>query len=166
MQLTHYSTKFTEKTFPIILLCDNVSNAANLGGLLRIADAFGVEKVVFCGDQIELTKKSLRASRATENVVNHEFTSDSVSKIKRLKTNGYQVVALEITSSSKPIHQLQLTTSQPFVLVIGNENFGVSDAVLNLSDHVIHIEMFGQNSSMNVVQAASIALYEITKQLL
>ena len=50
--------------------------------------------------------------------------------------------------------------------MVGDENFGVSDDVLKLSDVVIHIDMFGQNSSMNAVQAANIALYEITKQLL
>ncbi|HCY81920.1 MAG TPA: RNA methyltransferase, partial [Xanthomarina gelatinilytica] len=45
------------------------------------------------------------------------------------------------------------------------ENFGISETVLTLSDAIIHINMFGQNSSMNVVQATSIALYEITKQV-
>ena len=51
------------------------------------------------------------------------------------------------------------------MLVIGDENFGVSDNILSISDAIIHIDMFGQNSSMNVVQATSIALYQITKQL-
>ena len=41
-------------------------------------------------------------------------------------------------------------------------NFSIPKA----SDDFIHIDMYGQNSSMNVVQAANIALYEITKQLL
>ncbi len=40
------------------------------------------------------------------------------------------------------------------------------ESVLNQTDCVVHIEMFGQNSSMNVVQAANIALYEITKQIM
>ena len=52
------------------------------------------------------------------------------------------------------------------VLVIGDENFGISESILKQSDAVIHIDMFGHNSSMNVVQATNIALYEITKQLI
>ena len=51
-------------------------------------------------------------------------------------------------------------------MIVGDENFGISEAVLKVSDTIIHINMFGQNSSMNVVQATTIALYEITKQLL
>ncbi len=38
-------------------------------------------------------------------------------------------------------------------------------AILQQVDAIVHINMFGNNSSMNVVQATSIALYEITKQL-
>ena len=37
---------------------------------------------------------------------------------------------------------------------------------LRNGNHIIHIDMYGQNSSMNVVQATNIALYEMTKQLL
>jgi tRNA G18 (ribose-2'-O)-methylase SpoU len=50
-------------------------------------------------------------------------------------------------------------------LIIGNENFGLSKTVLDQCHDVLHIEMYGQNSSMNVVQATSIALYELCKQL-
>jgi tRNA G18 (ribose-2'-O)-methylase SpoU len=49
--------------------------------------------------------------------------------------------------------------------VIGEENFGISEAVLQQMDAVVHIPMFGQNSSMNLVQATSVALYEITNQM-
>ncbi|MEJ6791494.1 MAG: adenylyl-sulfate kinase, partial [Lacinutrix sp.] len=50
--------------------------------------------------------------------------------------------------------------------IIGDENFGISESILKQCDTTIHINMFGQNSSMNVVQATNIALYEITKQLI
>ena len=51
-------------------------------------------------------------------------------------------------------------------LIVGDENFGVSEAALEGSDTIIHIEMFGKNSSMNMVQATNIALYQTTKQLI
>ena len=53
----------------------------------------------------------------------------------------------------------------PIVLIIGNENHGVSDDLLRQSDIVLHIEMYGNNSSMNVTHAAAIALYELTKKM-
>ncbi|WP_452601277.1 TrmH family RNA methyltransferase [Pontimicrobium sp. MEBiC06410] len=165
MQLTHYNTKFTKHTFPITLVCENVTNAPNIGSLFRIADAFGIEKIIFCTSEIPMGRKMTKTSRATEKVVDFEVNENISLVINQLKTKGYKIVSLEITDNSIPIHNCQFSKEQPIALVIGDENFGVSEPILALSDTIIHIDMFGQNSSMNVVQATNIALYEITKQL-
>ena len=166
MQLTHYNTNFNKQTFPITLICDNVTNAPNIGSLFRIADAFGIEKLILCGENIQLGRKMAKTSRATEKVVNFEFRNSASEVVDELISKNYQVISLEITASSKPIHQINFSNEKPIALIIGDENFGVSEIILKNSDEVIHINMFGQNSSMNVVQATNIALYEITKQLL
>jgi tRNA G18 (ribose-2'-O)-methylase SpoU len=165
MQLTHYNTKFTKHTFPITLVCENVTNAPNIGSLFRIADAFGIEKIIFCASEIPMGRKMTKTSRATEKVVDFEVNESTSLVINQLKAKGYKIVSLEITDNSTPIHNCQFSKKQPIALVIGDENFGVSEPILTLSDAIIHIDMFGQNSSMNVVQATNITLYEITKQL-
>jgi tRNA G18 (ribose-2'-O)-methylase SpoU len=166
MQLNHYNTNFKNQIFPITLICDNVTNAPNIGSLFRIADAFGIEKLILCGDDISLGRKMAKTSRATEKRVNYEVHRDALEVIQDLKSKNYQIISLEITNSSQAVHNVQFSTNKPIALIIGDENFGVSEHILNISDVIIHIEMFGQNSSMNVVQATNIALYEITKQLL
>ena len=166
MQLTHYNTKFIPKQFPIILVCDNVTNAPNIGGLFRIADAFGVEKLFLCGQNITLGRKMSKTSRATEKSVNYEILLSATSIVNSFKNEGYKIYSLEITEESSPIHQCSFSNQHPIVLIVGDENFGVSEDLLSISDKTIHINMFGQNSSMNVVQATNIALYEITKQFL
>ena len=165
-QLNHYNTQFRKKTFPITLVCDNVTNAPNIGSLFRTADAFGVEKLILCGPYIPLGRKMTKTSRATEKVVPFEMKDDSSEVITQLKSEGYQIIALEITDSSVSLRDAIFTTTQPIALLIGDENFGVSNTLLEQSDLVVHIDMFGQNSSMNVVQATNIILYEITKQSL
>ncbi|MDO7171224.1 TrmH family RNA methyltransferase [Mariniflexile sp. AS56] len=165
MQLTHYTTNFNKRSFPIILVCDNVANAPNIGSLFRMADAFGIEKLVLCGANMSIGRKITKTSRATEKVVDYEICESATEVVAGFKAQNYQIIALEITSTSKPIHTLKFSAEKPIVLVIGDENFGVSEAILNNSEVVMHIDMFGQNSSMNVVQATNIALYEITKQL-
>ncbi|MFV9551194.1 TrmH family RNA methyltransferase [Algibacter sp. PT7-4] len=166
MQLTHYNTNFKQQTFPITLVCDNVTNAPNIGSLFRIADAFGIEKLILCGENIQIGRRMAKTSRATEKVVNYEIQDSASTVIESLKHNNYQIIALEITNSSKPIHNIQFSKTKPIALVIGDENFGINQHILKASNQTIHINMYGQNSSMNVVQAANIALYEITKQLL
>jgi len=166
MQLTHYNTKFQSKTFPITLICDNVTNAPNIGSLFRIADAFGIEKLILCGENISIGRKITKTSRATEKVVNYDIKESASKFVETLKNQGYQIISLEITTQSRAIHNFKFSTKKPIALIIGDENFGVSEALLTQSDAIIHIDMFGQNSSMNVVQATNIALYEITKQLM
>ena len=164
MQLNHYNTSFIKKTFPITLVCDNISNAPNIGSLFRTADTFGVEKLMLCGENISLGRKTSKTSRATEQVINYEIVDDASQYITNLKKSDYTIVSLEITNDSIPLHSFNFNLEKPIVLCLGDENFGISEDILKRSDAVLHIDMFGQNSSMNVVQAATIALYEITKQ--
>lgn len=164
-QLTHYNSEFDKRLFPIVLLCDNVTNAPNIGSLFRIADAFGVGKIIFCGEHVPVNgRRMTKTSRATEKTVNYELADDSSQEITKLQEDGYTIIALEITNSSEPIHTLDFSDYKKIALVIGAEDIGVSEQILNRAELIVHIDMFGQNSSMNVVQATNIALYEITRQ--
>ncbi len=146
-------------------MCDNITNAPNIGSLFRTSDAFGIEKLFLCGEQISLGRKITKTSRATENYITYDIVDDALKVIYDLKALGYIIIALEITDQSKAISSYTFPKDQNIALVIGAENFGVSDAILKQSDVVLHIDMFGQNSSMNVVQATTIALYEMTRQM-
>src|SRR5690606_15000738 len=142
------------------------TNAPNIGSLFRIADAFGIEKLMLCGEQIVIGRKMSKTSRATEKVVDYAIFESASTVVEDLKTKDYQIISLVVTESSKTIKSYRFSTKKPIALVVGDENFGISEAILKNSDVIIHIDMYGQNSSMNVVQATNIALYEITKQLL
>ena len=109
MQLTHYNTDFQSKTFPIILVCDNVTNAPNIGSLFRIADAFGVEKLMLCGKNISLGRKMSKTSRATEKVVNFQISKSALHVVEQLKSDDYQIISLEITKNSQPIHTFKFS---------------------------------------------------------
>ena len=163
MQLDHYSSKFEKNQFAIILVTDNVTHPANVGSIFRIADAFGIEKLIIGGSAIELNRKVWNTSRATEKVIEFEQIENSQDVIKNLKKEGFSVICLEITENSKSISEIQLENPQKIVLVVGSERYGIQHEILTCADSVYHIPMYGQNSSMNVVQATSIALYEITK---
>ncbi|MBO3116824.1 TrmH family RNA methyltransferase [Winogradskyella sp. DF17] len=164
MQLTHYTSQFEKINFPITLICDNITNAPNIGSLFRTADAFGVETLIFCGEDLQFGKRMKKTSRATEKYVNHKIERNIDNVLKELQAS-HHIIALEITTQSKPLSHYKIHTSKPIAIIIGNENFGLSESAVNQSHDILHVEMFGYNSSMNVVQATSIALYEITKQL-
>lgn len=73
-------------------------------------------------------------------------------------------MALEITSGSVDVRRV-ISSAAPIVLIVGGENKGVSQGLLDESEQTVHIPMMGHNSSMNVVVACAIAVFEITKEL-
>jgi len=165
LQLTHYTTKFNQQQFPITVVSENVSNAPNIGSLFRACDAFGIEKLIFCGTDIPLGRKMTKTSRSTEKSVNYQIQKSALEVVTKLKQDNYFIISLEISTNSQALNNINFNIGKPIAIIIGDENFGVSEDILNISDAIVHINMYGQNSSMNVVQATSITLYEITKQL-
>lgn len=140
---------------------------ANIGSIFRLADAFNIEKIIFCGTPFNPQSNRLRrTARSTQERVISEFAENTSEEILKLKDKNYKAYALEITSNSIPLEKINLKNDTKIALIIGNERHGIEDSVLKLADGIIHINMFGQNSSMNVAQATGIALYEITKSLL
>lgn len=166
MQLTHETSTFTEKKFPLVLVLDSVTSPANVGSIFRLADAFGVEKILLCGSQVDLNSTRLkRTARATIEAVAYEIFEDTTAACEELSKMGYFLAALEISSSSEAIDSVDFQKMEKLALVVGNERMGISEEVLKMMYKQLHINMFGRNSSMNVAQATGIALFEITKSL-
>ncbi len=166
-QLHHDNNRFIQKQFPVTLICDRVNSPANIGSIFRIADSFGVEKIYFCGEDITvISKRMQRTARSTHEIIPYEQSQQAIEIVEQLKQEQYTIVSLEITNHSIPVSEFQVAPNEKIAIIIGEENLGVSEHILALSDQSIHITMHGNNSSMNVATATGIALYEITKQLL
>lgn len=165
IQHSHSTTPFSKNKFPLIVLCDGLSSPANVGGLFRVCEAFGVERILFCNGNIDLNSSRLkRTARKTYKTVDYAICDDINTTLKGLMKKGYDIIALEISDISIPSEKITLD-KKAVVLIIGNEQFGISDAILALTSKHMHIEMYGENSSMNVVQATSIALYTLVNKL-
>jgi tRNA G18 (ribose-2'-O)-methylase SpoU len=154
MQLTHENTNFQKQSFPLTLVCDHIYFQQNIGSLFRIGEAFGIEKIIFIGKDIPLTPRKInKTSRSTHLQVPYTVFEET------------EIIALEIADTSKPINEVKVLKNHKIALLIGSEIAGVNESLLATANQITHINMYGSNSSMNVVQAASIALYEITNRL-
>lgn len=162
MQLTHDNHTPTVHDKEIILICDQVNSPANAGSIFRLADAFGVKEIIF-GHQLPDIKSSRlrKTARHTEKIVRFRESEHLPNTLLDLHKQGYHSIALEITDVSIPIRRLEIDTNK-MVLIIGSERTGITEELLNLCKYTGHIPMYGINSSMNVAQAAGIALYELT----
>jgi len=167
LQLDHSRHSESDNKFPIIILTDNLMGEANIGSLFRLADAFNIEQIIFSGTPINLKSNRLRrTARGTFERVDFSHTENTIETIENYKSKGYEPVALEITSDSKPLDFYVLKNDSKILLIVGNERHGISEKILGIVRAKVHIPMFGNNSSMNVSQATGIALYEFSKTFL
>lgn len=162
-QLEHHEMKRDRKVFPIAVLTDGIRLAKNVGAIFRICEAFGVSHLYIHGlDEKLPNRKFTRVARSTEKVLPYSIVDDVTSFLQELK-NEYCIIAIEITANSVRIQDFQFDPNRKYLFVVGAETDGISQEVLNHCDDFLHINMFGKNSSMNVTQALSIALYEYSR---
>lgn len=166
VQLGHAAHVPSSKSFPLSLLAADVTDPTNIGGLFRLADALGVRHIYLTGaSTTPRNPKVRRSARATQQYVPWSYAQDALGLIKDLKSSGQRIVALEITSASVDIRRVAILPNVPIVLIVGSESQGIAQVLLDESEQAVHIPMLGQNSSMNVVVASAIAVFEITKEL-
>lgn len=160
-QLSHQETPRENAGRNITILCDGVTLPANIGGILRLADAFGVEEVIFANTTADPNSRKVRQiSRSTHQWVKYRTEDSALEVLQLYQKNEYLCIALEITNRSLPLPDLRIHPDDKIVLVIGSEISGVSAEVLTQC-HSYHIPVYGQNSSMNVTQALAIGLYQL-----
>ena len=167
IQLDHSHHNAKTQKYPVCLLAHDIDVPMNIGSLFRIADALGIEKIYLSGSSpVPPNNKIRKTSRATEKNVPFSYEENPLDLVKRLKFEGYRIISLEITSSSIDIRELSISNNEKVCLILGSENSGVCQELLDASDKTIHIPMLGQNSSMNVATACSIATFEIIRRFL
>ena len=165
-QLTHESTDFIKKQFPVSLVLHNFEIKLNIGSIFRLADAFGCEHVYLTGDTPKPPdRKITKTSRSAEKFVAYSYYEDPLVIISQLKEQGYRVISLELTNKSISLADLQLEPDEKICLILGSEKIGVSQKLLDESDLTAHIPMYGHLSSLNVATAAGIALYSMSNLL-
>lgn len=167
IQLDYDQHHATSKKYPVCFLAHDIDVPMNIGSFFRIADAFGIEKIYLSGTSPAPPNSKIRkTSRSTEQYVPFSYEKNPFDLVKRLKSEGYTIISLEITSSSTDIRELTTSGGEKVCLILGSENTGVCQELLDVSDKTIHIPMLGQNSSLNVATACSIATFEIIRRLL
>lgn len=162
-QLSHETTQTEAPLLPFVLICDGLNSPANAGSLFRLSDALGISHIYFCNSTINFDSTRLkRTARSSEKSIAFSEIEETTELITNLKTEGYTVLGLELTTTSQPLKNFTAHNFEKIALVLGNERHGISEAILNIINFTIHIPMRGNNSSMNVTQAAAIAAYELT----
>ena len=135
----------------------------NVGSIFRTSDGAGVSHVYLCGytpypPRKEISKTALNADETVE----WSYHLSAVELIKKLKEEGVEIVALELTKES--IDYRGFKPTKKTCLILGHEIDGVENELLSLADKVVKLPMRGKKESLNVSVAYGIAVYELTRE--
>jgi len=149
----------------LVVVSDNIRSAMNVGSLFRTADAMAVERLILCGISAvppnrEITKTAIGA----EESVAWSYQEQTADALQHLKSEGYQIIAIEQTDESVELEQFPIT-NEKIAIVMGNEVDGVSSDVLHLLDGAIEIEQYGTKHSLNVSVCAGIVMHHLASKM-
>lgn len=146
----------------LVVVCDHITDAGNLGALIRSAESVGASGLVIPNKRSARVEASTYKSSA--GAVAHlpiAQTANIASTLDRLKEHGFWACAATEHSQNE---LWDVNLKGKITLVVGNEHEGVSRLVLEHCDMAGRLPMMGQVSSLNVAQAATACMYEWLRQ--
>jgi tRNA G18 (ribose-2'-O)-methylase SpoU len=158
VQKRHEAPAKLQRPRELIVACPPMRSNVNLSRIARAAGCCGIQTMICCGTA-KVVSKIARDSLETLNIEVHR-TLPPV--LKRLGSEGYQLVGLEQTTGSQTLFTFPFERKS--VLVVGNERNGIEPEVLSLLAHTVEIPVYGMPYSHNSATATAMALYEYCRQ--
>lgn len=153
-----------EKNFskrPFIVIAESIEKPGNLGTILRSCDGAGVDGVIVCDRCTDIYNPNVvRASLGTL------FTQPVVEATKQEVFAFLQKHQLKVFAAS-PEGKERFTDEDleiPLAIVVGSEQYGLSNDWYQRCDAKVQIPMLGVADSLNVAQATTLLVYEVQRQ--
>lgn len=150
--------KFSKKPFlENFIYLDNVRSAYNVGNIIRTTEALRIGSIYFAKNTpFTDNKKVIKTSMGTSSVV------PCYKDIPLIDLPSPRI-AIDTASQAESIFDFIFPKS--CTIILGNEEYGISEESLKLSDYIVEIPMFGIKNSINVAAAYAIVASEIAKNV-
>ncbi|RCS91118.1 rRNA methyltransferase [Brachybacterium alimentarium] len=132
---------------------ENLEHDANIGSVVRTANAFGVGAFHIVGRR----RWNRRGAMVTDRYQHEIHHPDAADLIAWAREQSRPIVAIDLVPGAMPLEHTTLPRNA--LLVVGQEGPGVSAEILAAADLVVGITQFGSTRSINVAAAAAIAMH-------
>ena len=147
---------------PFFLYLDQITDVRNFGAIVRSAECAGVNAIIVPEKgSAQINADAVKTSAGALHYVPICKIKSAYNTVKILQENGLKVFAA--TEKAEAIYS-ECNYKIPCVIVMGSEEFGISNEILNQADELIKIPVLGKIESLNVSVATGIVLYEVVKQ--
>ncbi len=150
-------------TANVVVLLDRVSDPHNVGAILRSAEVFGARAVI-APHRHSAPETGALAKTASGALERQPYlrVQNLATAMERLKDMGYFLVGLDGLADTD-IRHLGKMADGPIGVVMGAEGPGLRDKTRDTCDVLAKIDPKRGFGSLNVSNAAAVALYEVTK---
>src|SRR5699024_989153 len=138
---------------PLHVAIENLEHDANIGSVVRTANAFAVGAFHIVGRR----RWNRRGAMVTDRYQHEIHHPDAAHLIAWAREQGRPLVAIDLVDGAQPIEHTPLPPDA--VLVVRQEGPGLSREILAAADLVVGITQFGSTRSINVAAAAAIAMH-------
>ncbi|MDY0375878.1 MAG: TrmH family RNA methyltransferase [Desulfobacterium sp.] len=142
---------------------DGLRSLFNVGSIFRSCEAAGFSSIILGNTPGRENPTVQKTSMGTADLMPHTRSSDLARTLVEMKELGYTITAVETAVDSRPFYAN--AWQDRGVLVMGNEEYGISPHVMAICDATVHIPMFGRKNSINVANAATVLLFHIATLL-
>lgn len=150
----------TGRGAPLVVLLDRVTDPHNVGAILRSAEVFGARAVVAPARHSapETGALAKTASGALERQPYLRVTNlaDAMEELRKM---GYVLLGLAGEAEETLAEALAAVGTRPVALVLGAEGPGLREKTRDTCDRLVKIPFGGEFGSLNVSNAAAVALY-------
>lgn len=147
-----------------VVALNGINNSENIGQIARIVRAFGFESLI--ADEHSTSPFLRRAVRVSMGNVFYLKVRESqclIEDLEYLRSRNYNIISCELTENAIDLYNFEFPMK--FVLVFGNEDKGVADEVLKISDVIVQIPIAKDVDSLNVAVATAVVLNEYNRQI-
>ncbi len=160
-QWSHQLADLALSPSPFLLIVEAIEKPGNLGTILRSADAAGVDAVVCCDPVTDLYNPNVVRSSTGVLFSMPTIMATSSDVISWIRQKGIRCLA---TTPSATLLHTEADLRGPLAIVMGSEQFGLSQTWLQAADQRVRIPMAGQADSLNVAMATLVTLFEAVRQ--
>ncbi len=146
---------------PFIIIVESIEKPGNLGTILRSADATGAEAVIVCDPVTDIFNPNVVRS-STGVLFRMQIAVANVNDVLRFCAER-SIKTLAATPHTSH-NYTQADMKQPLAIVMGSEQFGLSDRLMDACDIQVAIPMLGLADSLNVSAATVVLAYEVVRQ--
>lgn len=155
---------FTGENDQVYLAIDRVRDPGNLGTIIRTADAVGARGVVLIGESTDpFSTETVRATMGSVFAVPVAKVSESAFLAWRTGFSGL-VVGTHLRGAVD--YRSIDYADRPVVLLMGNEQQGLTEPLAACCDHLLRIPQAGRADSLNLAVATGVMLFEVRRSAL